>query len=119
LAYRIRYAVGVCKPLLGAVVKSYGIERKRKVIINIGVSVKELNEQTLDVFAKLLNPKMRGWINYRYETLQLFCYVNERIKKWIANKYKLRTKKRILAKYQAIQAEQPDLFYHWRLGIKA
>ena len=82
------------------------------------------SEQTLDVFAEMLNPKLRGWINYyskfyRYETLQLFSYVNERIKKWIANKYKLRAKKRIEEKYKAMQAEQPELFYHWRLGIKA
>ena len=82
------------------------------------------SEQTLDVFEKLLNPKLRGWINYygkfyKRQMLKLFFYVNERIKKWIANKYKLRTKKRILAKYQAIQVEQPELFYHWRLGIKA
>lgn len=82
------------------------------------------SEQTLEVFAKLLNPKLRGWVNYygkfyRRQMLELFFYVNERVKKWVANKYKLRTKKRILAKYQAIQIEQPDLFYHWRLGIKA
>ena len=82
------------------------------------------SEQILEVFAKLLNPKLRGWINYyskfyRRQMLELFFYVNERIKKWIANKYKLRAKKWILAKYQAIQAEQPELFYHWRLGIKA
>ena len=30
---RIRHAVEVCKPLLDAVAKSYGIKRKRKVII--------------------------------------------------------------------------------------
>ena len=42
--YRIRCTVRVCKPLLDAVVKSYGIKRKRKVIIKIiEVSVKELN----------------------------------------------------------------------------
>jgi len=32
--YRIRCTVRVCKPLLDAVVKSYGIKRKRKVILN-------------------------------------------------------------------------------------
>lgn len=82
------------------------------------------SEQTIDFFAKLLNPKIRGWINYysmfyRNQTLELFYYVNERVKKWIANKYKLRAKKRILAKYQQIQTAQPSLFYHWRLGIKS
>ncbi len=83
-----------------------------------------LSRLTLDVFAKLLNPKLRGWINYygkfyRKQMLELFFYVNERIKKWIANKYKLRAKKLILAKYQATQAKQPALFYHWKLGIRA
>lgn len=82
------------------------------------------SEQTLEVFATLLNPKLRGWINYysrfyRYKTLELFYYVNERIKKWIKNKYKLRSKRQIIPKYKAIQTEQPDLFYHWKLGIKA
>jgi len=81
------------------------------------------SQQTLEKFAEILNPKLRGWINYygkyyRRLVLELFIYLNERIKKWIANKYKLRTKKRILAKYQATQMEQPDLFYHWHLGIK-
>jgi RNA-directed DNA polymerase len=81
------------------------------------------SEQTLDVFAKLLNPKLRGWINYyskfyRSKTLELFCYVNARIKKWIRNKYKLRSQKQTIAKYKAIQAAQPHLFYHWTLGIK-
>ncbi len=82
------------------------------------------SEQTLEGFATLLNPKLRGWINYytkyyRHKTLELFYYVNERIKKWIKNKYKLRSKRQIIVKYRAIQAEQPDLFYHWKLGIKA
>jgi RNA-directed DNA polymerase len=88
------------------------------------VLIPRWSEQTLEMFAKLLNPKLRGWINYygkfyKKQMLELFFYVNERVKKWIANKYKLRTKKRILAKYHAIQAEQPGLFYHWQLGIKA
>jgi hypothetical protein len=43
LTCRIHCTVGVCKPLLDAVVKSYGIKRKGKVIIIIEVSVKELN----------------------------------------------------------------------------
>jgi RNA-directed DNA polymerase len=82
------------------------------------------SEQTLEKFAEMLNPKLRGWINYygkmyRHETLKVFFYVNEKIKKWVMNKYKLRGTKQIVATYLTIQAEQPTLFYHWRLGIKA
>lgn len=81
-------------------------------------------EQKLEGFAKILNPKIRGWVNYytrfyRQETLRVFCYLNERIRKWIKNKYKLTSNKQVLAKYKAILKEQPALFYHWRLGIKA
>ena len=80
-------------------------------------------DQTMEGFAKLLNPKIRGWVNYytkfyRQEMLKVFCYLNERIRKWIKNKYKLTGNKHILAKYKAIQRGQPVLFYHWRLGIK-
>ncbi|MBC7887454.1 MAG: hypothetical protein H7Z13_06155 [Ferruginibacter sp.] len=67
---------------------------------------------------------MRGWVNYytkfyRQEMLHVFCYLNERIRKWIKNKYRLTSKKQVLAKYKAIQIEQQTLFYHWGLGIKS
>lgn len=81
-------------------------------------------DQTMEGFAKLLNPKIRGWVNYytkfyRQEMLKVFCYLNERIRKWIKNKYKLASNRQIIAKYKTIQRGQPALFYHWRLGIKA
>lgn len=82
------------------------------------------SEQTLEGYAKLLNPKIRGWINYyamfyRYETLKVFCYLNSLVRKWIKNKYKLSSKKDVFVKYKRVQKEQPILFYHWQLGIKA
>jgi RNA-directed DNA polymerase len=81
-------------------------------------------DQTMEGFAKILNPKIRGWVNYytrfyRQEMLRVFCYLNERIRKWLMNKYKLTNNKQTVTKYKAIQAEQPALFYHWQLGIKA
>lgn len=82
------------------------------------------SQQTLEGFASILNPKIRGWVNYytrfyRQEMLHVFCYLNERIRRWIKNKYKLTSKKQVLAKFNAIQTEQPALYYHWRLGIKS
>jgi RNA-directed DNA polymerase len=82
------------------------------------------SEQTMEGFAKILNPKIRGWINYytrfyRQETLQVFCYLNGLIRKWLRNKYKLANNKQVTAKYKTIQKAVPALFYHWRLGIKA
>lgn len=80
--------------------------------------------QTLEWFAKKLNPKIRGWINYytkfnRDEACRVFYYLNGLIRKWIRNTYKIRNKGQLFKKYHQILAENPDLFYHWRLGIKA
>lgn len=103
------------------------IATKAKVAIREAIRailIPRWSQQTLNWFAEKLNPKIRGWINYygkfyRRQMLEVFFYVNERVKKWIANKYKLSGKYRILAKYQAIQQQQSDLFYHWTLGIRA
>ena len=80
------------------------------------------SERVLESFAADLNPKIRGWVNYytrfnRHEALEVFQYLNELIRKWLKNKYKLRTKKSVYVKYKAIQAQHAKMFYHWRLGI--
>ena len=80
--------------------------------------------QTLEWFAEKLNPKIRGWINYyskfyRYECLSVFCYLNERIMMWMRNKYKTYSRRKVLARLQHLQAESPQMFYHWVQGIKA
>lgn len=88
------------------------------------VLVPKWSQVALEWFAEKLNPKIRGWVNYyglfyRRQMLEVFRYVNERVRRWIAKKYKLCTKGRIWAKYQALLEQQPDLFYHWTLGIKS
>jgi group II intron reverse transcriptase/maturase len=79
--------------------------------------------QSLEGFAKVLNPKIRGWVNYytryyRHNMLKIFYYLNVLIRKWIRNKYRIKRKQLALTKYRAIQAEEPQLFYHWKLGVK-
>jgi RNA-directed DNA polymerase len=80
--------------------------------------------QSLEWFAEKLNPKIRGWINYytrfkRDEVYAVFYYLNELIRRWIRNTYKIQDKKRLYQKYREIQSESSFLFYHWKLGIKA
>jgi RNA-directed DNA polymerase len=74
-------------------------------------------------FAEKLNPKIRGWVNYyarfnRWEALKVFRYLNDLIWKWVSHTYKMIGKGKVTAKYRMIQANKPDLFYHWTLGIK-
>jgi RNA-directed DNA polymerase len=81
------------------------------------------SEKSLEWFAEILNPKIRGWINYytkfnRFEAYGVFDYLNMRIQTWIANKYKIRGSRKVKSRYQIIQAENPEMFYHWKLGIK-
>ena len=103
------------------------ISSKAKTSIRDGIKailIPRWTGQTLEDFAKILNPKIRGWVNYytrfyRQETLKVFCYLNEKIRRWIRNKYKLTNYKQVLGKYETILQGQPNLFYHWRLGVKA
>ena len=81
------------------------------------------SEQTLERLATQFNPKIRGWINYyakfaKREGLQVFNYLNDQIEKWIGRKYKIKSKKGLKNKYELVLAENPNLFYHWRLGVK-
>jgi hypothetical protein len=81
------------------------------------------SERILEMFAADLNPKIRGWVNYytrynKHEALEVFRYLNGLIRKWLKNKYKLRTMKAVYVKYKGIQAQNSNMFYHWRLGIR-
>jgi RNA-directed DNA polymerase len=82
------------------------------------------SNQTLAWFAMKLNPKIRGWINYYAKFnghigYDVFYYLNGLIRRWLKNTYKIRGKTKLFDKYQTIQSANPNLFYHWRLGIKS
>ena len=79
--------------------------------------------QSLTWFAEKLNPKIRGWINYytkfnREEAYGVFYYLNGLIRKWMKNTYKIQGKGQLFKRYRLFQAENPDLFYHWKRGVK-
>ena len=80
--------------------------------------------QTLTWFAKRLNPKIRGWVNYyakfnKHIAYEVFYYLTKLIRKWIKNKYKIQGTAWLFDKYKSLQSADPSLFYHWRLGIKS
>lgn len=82
-------------------------------------------EMSIEEVAKMLNPKLRGWIYY-YGKFRLVCLkhflhrLNVRLLKWIRNKYKaLRYRVRAAKSWlKNVYKNNPDLFAHWRFGVR-
>ena len=82
-------------------------------------------QSNIQDLAKVLKPKIRGWINYygkiRRDSLKpIFYYLHHRMIKWILKKYKRfkSSRKRAVAWLRRITNDYPNLFYHWTLGYK-
>ncbi|MFB9095743.1 MULTISPECIES: group II intron maturase-specific domain-containing protein [Flavobacterium] len=82
-------------------------------------------QRAIQDLAKLLNPKLRGWINYyakisKRSLYPVFYYLHQRMIKWITNKYKRFKWSKIKAvkRFREIVKSYPNLFYHWELGYK-
>jgi RNA-directed DNA polymerase len=78
---------------------------------------------SLETVAVRLNPKIRGWLNYycRFNPRvaeNVFLYLNELIRRWIEEKFRLRGKKAVVLKYQSYVQCNKELFVHWQKGIK-
>ena len=84
-------------------------------------------DKSLDELAKMINPIIKGWINYygRFRKSALyrtFQHLNNILVRWANRKYKrLRGhKRRAFLWLESIVHRQPSLFAHWQLSqIKA
>lgn len=83
------------------------------------------SQHTIQDLAILLNPKIRGWLNYygrihRRCMKPVFYYLHHRLIKWILNKYKRfkRSKVKAVRWLRHICNCYPNLFYHWTLGYQ-
>ena len=77
---------------------------------------------SLEIVAVRMNPKIRGWLNYycRFSPRMagnVFLYLNGLIRRWIEEKYRLRSKMAVIRQYQTFIQANPDLFVHWQKGI--
>jgi RNA-directed DNA polymerase len=74
---------------------------------------------TLAEIARLINPVVRGWMNYygafyRSELYPLLSRINAYLMRWIRKKYKrLRTTKKAASCWQRVTSQYPRLFAHW------
>jgi RNA-directed DNA polymerase len=81
------------------------------------------NNQTLEDLARLVNPSVRGWMNYygrfyRSKCLQVLRHLNEALATWARRKYKrLQRRKRASVHWLGLVARRtPTLFVLWTLG---
>jgi group II intron reverse transcriptase/maturase len=77
---------------------------------------------SLERTAIKLNPKIRGWLNYysRFNAKiagNVFLYLNELIREWMMEKYRLGSRKAVLEKYREYVRSNRDLLVHWQKGI--
>ncbi len=83
------------------------------------------NNQSLEDLAALLDPYVRGWMNYygrfyRSKLVQVLRYVNDVLVRWVLRKYRrFRRKERRAAHWLGrIAARDPQVLALWQLGIK-
>jgi group II intron reverse transcriptase/maturase len=77
---------------------------------------------SLESTATKLNPKIRGWLSYysRFNAKiagNVFLYLNELIREWMMEKFRLRGRKSVLLKYREYVQSNRDLLVHWQKGI--
>ena len=82
-------------------------------------------DKTLTDLARMFNIVLQGWINYYgrfYKSMlyPVFRHLNEILVRWAMRKYKrLRRHTTKARRFLAdVARRQPDLFAHWRLGVR-
>ena len=83
------------------------------------------NNQRLEDLARLINPVVRGWMNYygrfyRSKCVQVLRHLNEALAAWARRKYKrLRRRERASMHWLGrIARRDPKLFVLWQLGVR-
>lgn len=84
-------------------------------------------DKSLDELARVVNPVLRGWINYygsfyKSALYRVFQQLNNILVRWASRKYKrlIRNNHRARQWLQGVFHRQPKLFAHWQLSqIKA
>lgn len=100
-------------PAISETAKTY-VRKKIREVFN----PRWTTEDSLAI-SKILNPKIRGWCNYyrksySYEMNSIYYYIDERMREWIRNKFRVRKKKSIEMLQNLMQITKGTLFYHWK-----
>jgi len=81
--------------------------------------------KSLEYLADIINPRLQGWWNYygkfyKSEMYGLFMRLNQGLAHWCLQKFRtLRYHKRRAWRYlRNLASEHPNLFVHWRIGLR-
>lgn len=99
--------------------------KKIRVVIRSWRMASTRNNQTLEDLARLVNPKVRGWMNYygqfyRSKCVQVLRHLNEALAAWVRWKYKrMRRRERASMHWLGcIARRDPKLFVLWQIGVR-
>lgn len=113
---------------LGGMFLGYGCSVSKQTYSKLVKEIRDTNLHkwtagTLEDIAAMLNPKIRGWMQYyekfkRKSLTKVFHRLHNRLVKWILNKYKRfkGSRKRGFDYLKKIHKHYPYLFYHWEVG---
>ena len=83
------------------------------------------NHQRLEDLARLVNPVVRGWMNYygrfyRSRCVQVLRHLDEALAAWVRRKFKrFRRRERASVHWLSrVARREPNLFVHWQLGAR-
>jgi group II intron reverse transcriptase/maturase len=94
-------------------------QKKIREVIRETTQWKNTTLEATDI-AKVLNAKLRGWINYygKYSKRNLrisIRTIDNKLIKWLSKKHKIGVRKSV-EMLKKIKQENPSLFYHWKMG---
>ncbi|HZJ50194.1 MAG TPA: group II intron maturase-specific domain-containing protein [Actinomycetota bacterium] len=127
LGYTFRPRLAVSKTGARFVSFSPGVSRDAQRAMGVVIRAWRINrrsDRTLEEFAAIVNPIVRGWLNYygrfyRSQLKPVLRRINAYLVRWAMNKYKrLRgSPQRARQWLVGVFRRQPDLFEHWRAGM--
>ncbi|MFC4334511.1 group II intron reverse transcriptase/maturase [Salininema proteolyticum] len=94
--------------------------RKRMSQVMRSWRIGRRTDRGFDEIARLVNPIVRGWMNYygsfgRSELYPLLGQLNAMLAKWVRKKYRrFRSWKRFIRRWCQVVEEYPAYFEHWR-----
>ena len=84
--------------------------------------LQDKTNKTLAEIGRIVNPKIRGWINYyakyyKTEMYKVLRYINYCLLKWVRRKFKnIHSRKQATKWLDKIAKTNTDIFSHWKFG---